>query len=925
MAIGLAFVDIVGDTSRTEAQVERDMNRVLAVVEDSIDPVEIQGAVDAGTERALTNEMNQDIRAAQAAISEIQVRADLDPETRARLEASLKTTIAELRRRRAELQVRVDNRPIIEDTVEAVVEAVHIAEAAAPAIELETRVDNDRIERDLAGLASAAGSALGSVTQLAVGLGSLGGTVGAVSAVAAALADIAPAAALGATAILGVASVIGTIKLATAGISDAVKAAFDPSDPKKYAEALKNISPQAQKFVGVLAEMRPQLKAFQQSIQDTVFSGLSTNLKEAGGTLLPIFKDQLTKTGMTLNTVAKSILDTGGALGASGVLGQALTSANKGLTNLVGLPAQFGAGLVTIAAAAGPAFDKLTGKIAGGADKISAKLQASFESGGLQKAIDGAVAQLGSLFRALGNIGHALGNVNDVAKQFAGAGLFSTLESVTKVLAKATETSAFTDALKALLTTADALGKQVFPLLAQALGAVLPVITALAPGAQALIGVLGPALTQIVSALAPVLLAAGNAVSAVVIALSPMITLLGTLISTVLPVLTPLLDAVVIIFGQMVPVINTLASMFTSTFVPILNVLISAVLPPLVSILTTITGAVLPVFQQLLVALQPAISTLSTAFVTLVTALAPLLQALASLIEPLLAPLLKIITPIIETVGKLAAIFADELAHVITTIVVPALMVITSFINGDFHQAWDSLKDLVKGVIAEIVRLLSELPFKIIGALGDLGITLLRIFKDAFIQLNMELGVKILDLKDNFHKIPGIIVDALGDLSALLVNAGKQIISGLISGIKSSLGGLGSVLGGVTDFVKEHKGPPERDAILLEPAGRSIMQSLINGIMMERGSLGAELASITAMVSGTSMSLGSVGAGGFSGGGGTSAAAAFAGTNSLQPVAAQVPHVTVIVGDRELNDIIDVRVSGMESIAAGRISNGMRF
>jgi hypothetical protein len=33
MAIGLAFVDIVGDTSRTADQVERDMNRVLTEVQ----------------------------------------------------------------------------------------------------------------------------------------------------------------------------------------------------------------------------------------------------------------------------------------------------------------------------------------------------------------------------------------------------------------------------------------------------------------------------------------------------------------------------------------------------------------------------------------------------------------------------------------------------------------------------------------------------------------------------------------------------------------------------------------------------------------------------------------------------------------------------------------------------------------------------
>ena len=69
MAIGLAFVDIVGDTSRTAEQVERDMNRVLAVVEDEISPVEVQAAVDRGAERELTQELNRDLRAVSAAVN----------------------------------------------------------------------------------------------------------------------------------------------------------------------------------------------------------------------------------------------------------------------------------------------------------------------------------------------------------------------------------------------------------------------------------------------------------------------------------------------------------------------------------------------------------------------------------------------------------------------------------------------------------------------------------------------------------------------------------------------------------------------------------------------------------------------------------------------------------------------------------------
>jgi hypothetical protein len=78
--------------------------------------------------------------------------------------------------------------------------------------------------------------------------------------------------------------------------------------------------------------------------------------------------------------------------------------------------------------------------------------------------------------------------------------------------------------------------------------------------------------------------------------------------------------------------------------------------------------------------------------------------------------------------------------------------------------------------------------------------------------------------------IPGKIVRALGNLGGLLIGAGKAVIDGLISGITSKIGELGSKLKGVTNFIKNHKGPIEKDRILLTPAGVAIMQGLVAGL-----------------------------------------------------------------------------------------------
>src|SRR5690242_19697497 len=128
--IGLAFVDIVGETSRTEQQVERDMSRVVAQVGEAIRPVDITAAVENGTEQDLTRQINADIRAVSAAAVAVRVDARLSQDARDRISAQLRETTAQLRATRSELEIRVAERPIVESTVEAVVEAAHVAEAA---------------------------------------------------------------------------------------------------------------------------------------------------------------------------------------------------------------------------------------------------------------------------------------------------------------------------------------------------------------------------------------------------------------------------------------------------------------------------------------------------------------------------------------------------------------------------------------------------------------------------------------------------------------------------------------------------------------------------------------------------------------------------------------------------------------------------
>jgi phage-related protein len=94
--------------------------------------------------------------------------------------------------------------------------------------------------------------------------------------------------------------------------------------------------------------------------------------------------------------------------------------------------------------------------------------------------------------------------------------------------------------------------------------------------------------------------------------------------------------------------------------------------------------------------------------------------------------------------------------------------------------------------------------------------------------------------------IPQSILDALGDLGSLLVQAGKDIIDGLVRGIESAFGKVKGALGKLTNLIPVSKGPPARDRKLLTPVGQMIIGGLITGLESRYDAVRASLQDFTA-------------------------------------------------------------------------------
>lgn len=114
---------------------------------------------------------------------------------------------------------------------------------------------------------------------------------------------------------------------------------------------------------------------------------------------------------------------------------------------------------------------------------------------------------------------------------------------------------------------------------------------------------------------------------------------------------------------------------------------------------------------------------------------------------------------------------------------------------------------------------------------------------------------------DNFKQGISDAVDrAIGFFDRLwnidLAAAGRAIIDGFLNGIKEKFESVKKFVGGIADWIKDHKGPISYDKRLLIPAGKAIMNGLLGGLESKFGAVQSFVKSVTACLSDTSVTNG---------------------------------------------------------------------
>ena len=151
-------------------------------------------------------------------------------------------------------------------------------------------------------------------------------------------------------------------------------------------------------------------------------------------------------------------------------------------------------------------------------------------------------------------------------------------------------------------------------------------------------------------------------------------------------------------------------------------------------------------------------------------------------------------------------------------------------IKSAVSTIWNGIKSVVSGAINSVKSTVQSILGTIQNVWSNGWNTVKNTLNNAWEGIKTGVSNGINNVLSFIRELPGKIVSALGNTGSLLVNAGKSIINGFLDGLKSAWDNVTGWIGGIGDWIAEHKGPEDYDKKLLVPAGNWIMEGLGKGL-----------------------------------------------------------------------------------------------
>lgn len=268
-------------------------------------------------------------------------------------------------------------------------------------------------------------------------------------------------------------------------------------------------------------------------------------------------------------------------------------------------------------------------------------------------------------------------------------------------------------------------------------------------------------------------------------------------------------------------------------------------------IITQMGTALAPVIQQVQALIQQLMPILQQIGNVITTVILPTLGNLALVVMQFIANLLPMISPILSMIITLITNVMTVIQTVVQTaltILQTIINIVLALINGDWQAVWSGILLLIQTVWNGIYSVVSTLITAVQNIISSIISTIQAVWEAAWTAVgNLLTNAWNLIIQtvtggaDNVLSvvsgIPDGILGFFANAGDLLLDSGKAIIDGLLSGIEAAIGGVYDFVSGIAGTIASLKGPLSYDRVLLTPAGEAIVSGLYNGIASTIGTV----------------------------------------------------------------------------------------
>ena len=169
------------------------------------------------------------------------------------------------------------------------------------------------------------------------------------------------------------------------------------------------------------------------------------------------------------------------------------------------------------------------------------------------------------------------------------------------------------------------------------------------------------------------------------------------------------------------------------------------------------------------------------------------------------------------------------------------LVGVTKYLYDNWRTIWFAMRGVIEVSVHAVQAAIQRVA------------AVARVISDAFNAARTAAATALDGLVRVVEGVPGRVTSAFSGAGTWLMDAGRNIIGGLISGVTDMIKPLQDKFSWVTNMIPSWKGPASLDAVLLRPNAHLIMGGLIDGIVERQGALRSALGQVTDTVARTTM------------------------------------------------------------------------